>query len=100
MATEKHLPRLARAELTQLGWASLTDPVGTFYTINQLRFCVFTDKDVRWSYITALYRLGERRKVRSVPQFATEEHTRRLRKWCREQIVLPITRRSPVMVRR
>ena len=103
MPTENHQRRLARrwaqrhhAELTRLGWVSLTDPAGTVYTLEQLTFAVFPDKSIRWQYITALYRLGERRNVRSVPQFAIEEHTRRLRRWVREQFVQ--AHRSTVMV--
>lgn len=103
--TSKHAQRLARrwahahwAELNSIGRDSLRDAPGSVYHLDTLTFIVFKDNATRWEYWFDLCALAERRRVKRRAQFAIDEHSRRVRRWCRQQIALSLDRRSTVMV--
>lgn len=105
MPTEKHQKRLARWWAVQhyhhvaaIGLRSIQDPISTCYTLGPLTFVVFDDEPTRQAYLHSLYLLAVRRHTSHHAQFVVDEHTRRLRRWCREQIALSLDRRSTVMV--
>lgn len=81
-----------------LGLCSLQDPARTRYEIPQFTFMVFASPVVKAHYWDVLEALAIRRRDPKVAQFIVNEHTRRLRRWCREQTVLPPARRRKVMV--
>ena len=98
MAHDTSQKRWRMGELPALGLRSLQDPARARYEIPPLTVMVFAGQAIKCRYMDDLAALAVRRREPKVAQFIVDEHTRRLRRWCREQIVLPPARRRRVMV--